>query len=138
MLGNPSSSSTGYQLGFEWAVPREAKLMVGDIADQSLVRQTIERNYVDAVIHFAGSVVVPDSVRDPLTYYENNTSKSRSLIEAVVKSDVKNFIFSSTAAVYGDGGMKPVTEDAPTPAGIALWRIQADDRMDAARYCRRP
>ncbi|MEK1888686.1 MAG: UDP-glucose 4-epimerase GalE [Phyllobacterium sp.] len=100
--------------GFDWAVPREAKLIVGDIADQSLVRQTIERNYVDAVIHFAGSVVVPDSVRDPLTYYENNTCKSRALIEAVIKSDVKNFIFSSTAAVYGDAGMKPVTEDGAT------------------------
>lgn len=97
--------------GFEWAIPAEAKLVVGDIADQSLVRHTIERNYVDAVIHFAGSVVVPDSVRDPLTYYENNTSKSRDLIDAVVKSDVRNFIFSSTAAVYGDGGMAPVAED---------------------------
>ena len=97
--------------GFEWAIPAEAKLVVGDIADQSLVRHTIERNYVDAVIHFAGSVVVPNSVRDPLTYYENNTSKSRDLIDAVVKSDVRNFIFSSTAAVYGDGGMAPVAED---------------------------
>ncbi len=100
--------------GFDWAIPPEAKLVVGDISDQNLVRQTIDRNYVDAVIHFAGSVVVPDSVKDPLAYYENNTSKSRDLIEAVVKSDVKNFIFSSTAAVYGDGGMKPVTEDFAT------------------------
>ncbi|MEP7455750.1 UDP-glucose 4-epimerase GalE [Phyllobacterium sp. SB3] len=100
--------------GFDWALPAEAKLVVGDISDQSLVRQTIERNYVDAVIHFAGSVVVPDSVKDPLAYYENNTSKSRDLIDAVVKSDVKNFIFSSTAAVYGDGGMIPVTEDFAT------------------------
>ena len=70
-----------------------------------------------------GSVVVPDSVRDPLTYYENNTSKSRSLIESVVKSDVKNFIFSSTAAVYGDGGINPVTEDVPpqpqSPYGVS-------------------
>ncbi len=109
--------------GFDWAIPSEAKLVVGDIGDQSLVRETIERNYVDAVIHFAGSVVVPDSVRDPLAYYENNTSKTRSLIESVVKSDVKNFIFSSTAAVYGDGGMTPVTEDIPTqpqsPYGVS-------------------
>ena len=100
--------------GFDWAIPREAKLVVGDIADQALVGQTIEQNDIDAIIHFAGSVVVPDSVRDPLIYYENNTSKSRSLIESTVKSGIKHFIFSSTAAVYGDGGMAPVTEDFPT------------------------
>ncbi|WP_027230322.1 UDP-glucose 4-epimerase GalE [Phyllobacterium sp. UNC302MFCol5.2] len=124
--------------GFEWAVPPEAKLIVGDIADQSLVRQTIERNYVDAVIHFAGSVVVPDSVRDPLTYYENNTCKSRALIEAVVKSDVKNFIFSSTAAVYGDAGMKPVTEDAAThpesPYGLSKLMTEWMLRDTAAAH----
>ncbi|QND51881.1 UDP-glucose 4-epimerase GalE [Phyllobacterium sp. 628] len=133
--------------GFEWAVPAEAKLIVGDIADQQLVRETILRNYVDAVIHFAGSVVVPDSVRDPLTYYENNTSKSRSLIEAVVKSDVKNFIFSSTAAVYGDGGMAPVTEDTrlqpESPYGVSKlmteWMLRDtaaahDFRYTALRY----
>ncbi len=124
--------------GFEWAVPREAKLIVGDIADQSLVRQTIERNYVDAVIHFAGSVVVPDSVRDPLTYYENNTCKSRALIEAVVKSDVKSFIFSSTAAVYGDGGMKPVTEDVAlspeSPYGLSKLMTELMLRDTAAAH----
>ena len=133
--------------GFDWAVPAEAKLIVGDIADQSLVRHTIERNYVDAVIHFAGSVVVPDFVRDPLAYYENNTSKTRSLIEAVVKSDVKNFIFSSTAAVYGDGGMTPVTEEAvpqpQSPYGVSKlmteWMLRDtaaahDFRYTALRY----
>ncbi|MBZ9656308.1 UDP-glucose 4-epimerase GalE [Phyllobacterium lublinensis] len=133
--------------GFEWAVPAEAKLIIGDIADQGLVRQTIERNYVDAVIHFAGSVVVPDSVRDPLTYYDNNTSKTRSLIESVVKSDVKNFIFSSTAAVYGDGGMEPVSEDTipqpQSPYGVSKlmteWMLRDtaaahDFRYTALRY----
>lgn len=133
--------------GFEWAVPAEAKLIVGDIADQHLVRDTIERNYVDAVIHFAGSVVVPDSVRDPLAYYENNTSKSRTLIEAVVKSNVKNFIFSSTAAVYGDGGLEPVTEETvllpQSPYGVSKlmteWMLRDtaaahDFRYTALRY----
>ena len=133
--------------GFEWAVPAEAKLIIGDIADQHLVRDTIERNYVDAVIHFAGSVVVPDSVRDPLAYYENNTSKSRTLIEAVVKSNVKNFIFSSTAAVYGDGGLEPVTEETPllpqSPYGVSKlmteWMLRDtaaahDFRYTALRY----
>lgn len=124
--------------GFEWAVPPEAKLIVGDIADEHLVRETIERNYVDAVIHFAGSVVVPDSVRDPLTYYENNTSKSRSLIAAVVKSDVRNFIFSSTAAVYGDGGMEPVTEDTTlqpqSPYGVSKLMTEWMLRDTAAAH----
>ncbi|MCO4318775.1 UDP-glucose 4-epimerase GalE [Phyllobacterium sp. 21LDTY02-6] len=124
--------------GFKWAVPPEAKLVIGDIGDQSLMRQTIERNYVDAIIHFAGSVVVPDSVRDPLAYYENNTAKSRTLIDAAVKSDVKNFIFSSTAAVYGDGGLLPVNEDHPTrpesPYGLSKLMTEWMLRDTAAAH----
>jgi UDP-glucose 4-epimerase len=100
--------------GFDWAVAPEAKLVVGDIADQDLVESTIRDNGVDAIIHFAGSVVVPDSVADPLTYYENNTSKTRSLLESTVRAGVPHFIFSSTAAVYGTPQKVPVTEDMPT------------------------
>lgn len=100
--------------GFGWAVAPEAKLYVGDIADSSLVGLVIRDHDIDAVIHFAGSVVVPDSVADPLAYYENNTSKTRSLIEAAVRGGVANFIFSSTAAVYGGSRLEPVTEDAAT------------------------
>ena len=99
--------------GFDWAIPLEANLVVGDIADQDLVRRIIRDHRVEAVIHFAGSVVVPDSVADPLGYYENNTVKSRTLLETVVRAGVPHFIFSSTAAVYGVAGMAPVTEDAP-------------------------
>lgn len=99
--------------GFEWAVAPEAKLVVGDIADQQLVQSVIRDNAVDAVIHFAGSVVVPDSVSDPLGYYDNNTGKTRALLEAVVHEGVPNFIFSSTAAVYGGASGEPVREDAP-------------------------
>ncbi|RWG10750.1 MAG: UDP-glucose 4-epimerase, partial [Mesorhizobium sp.] len=87
--------------GFEWAVAPEAKLVVGDVADRDLVGRIIRENKVDAIIHFAGSIVVPESVADPLGYYENNTCKTRALIETAVREGVPHFIFSSTAAVYG-------------------------------------
>lgn len=99
--------------GFDWAVPEAAELVVGDIADQKLVEQTMKRRRVEAVIHFAGSVVVPDSVSDPLGYYLNNTVKSRALIESAVRCGVRHFIFSSTAAVYGTPRRNPVDEDEP-------------------------
>ena len=74
----------------------------------------IREHGVDAIIHFAASIVVPDSVRDPLGYYRNNTVNSRALIECAVKCGVSHFIFSSTAAVYGNPAEVPVSEDAPT------------------------
>ena len=98
--------------GFDWAVPPEAKLVVGDVADRELVTNLIRENSVDAIIHFAGSLIVSESVSDPLQYYENNTCKTRALIETVVREKVPHFIFSSTAAVYGTGGAEPVKEDA--------------------------
>jgi UDP-glucose 4-epimerase len=100
--------------GFEWAVPGGVPLIVGDTADQSLVAALIAQHGVDAIIHFAASVVVPQSVADPLSYYRNNTANSRTLIETAVKSGIKHFIFSSTAAVYGNPAAVPVSEDAPT------------------------
>ncbi|MEQ1649432.1 MAG: UDP-glucose 4-epimerase GalE [Hyphomicrobiaceae bacterium] len=96
--------------GFRWAMPETAKLVVGDVGDQDLVRATIEKHGVTSIIHFAGSIVVPESVADPLGYYDNNTVKSRALIAAAVKSGIKNFIFSSTAAVYGMAKEMPVRE----------------------------
>lgn len=98
--------------GFEWAVAPEAKLIVGDIGDTDLMERVLTENGIDAIIHFAGSIVVPESVADPLGYYGNNTSKTRNLLDAAVKSGVKHFIFSSTAAVYGGQGAEPVREDA--------------------------
>jgi UDP-glucose 4-epimerase len=98
--------------GFNWAVSPEATLVRGDCGDQDLIKDLIDKNEVDAIIHFAGSVVVPDSVADPLGYYLNNTVKSRALIEAAVKAGVRRFIFSSTAAVYGTPKVTPVGEDA--------------------------
>jgi UDP-glucose 4-epimerase len=99
--------------GFDWAVAPEAKLVVGDIADQALVDALIREHKVDAIIHFAGSVVVPDSVSDPLGYYDNNTVRTRALVEAAVRGGVRHFIFSSTAAVYGSAGDEPVREEHP-------------------------
>jgi UDP-glucose 4-epimerase len=100
--------------GFDWAVPARAPLVVGDSGDQRLVRDVIRDHDIEAVIHFAASVVVPDSVRDPLAYYRNNTVNSRALIECAVQNGVRHFIFSSTAAVYGNPIELPVREDAPT------------------------
>ena len=99
--------------GFDWAVPDAATLVVGDTGDAALVTQLLARHGVDAIIHFAASIVVPDSVADPLGYYRNNTANSRSLIECAVKGGVRRFIFSSTAAVYGNPEKVPVGEDDP-------------------------
>jgi UDP-glucose 4-epimerase len=98
--------------GFRWAVPAEAKFVEGDVGDHDLVRRLLLKNKIDAVIHFAGSIVVPDSISDPLGYYHNNTGKSRSLLECTVEARVPHFIFSSTAAVYGMPKQNPVSEDA--------------------------
>jgi UDP-glucose 4-epimerase len=100
--------------GFDWAVAKGVPLIVGETGDQALVARLIREHGVDAVIHFAASIVVPDSVRDPLGYYRNNTMNSRALIECAVKSGVRHFIFSSTAAVYGNPTEIPVREDSAT------------------------
>ena len=99
--------------GFEWAVPKGVPLVLGETGDQLRVAALIAEHRVDAIIHFAASIVVPDSVRDPLGYYRNNTVNSRALLEVAVNSGVRQFIFSSTAAVYGNPEQVPVPEDAP-------------------------
>src|SRR3954467_10504664 len=99
--------------GFDWALPPEAKLVVGDMGDRELALATIREHRVEAITHFAAKIVVPDSVADPLGYYLNNTVKSRALIESAVAGGVKQFIFSSTAAVYGEPEVVPVPEDLP-------------------------
>jgi len=100
--------------GFEWAVAREAKLIVGDIADTSLVKSLFRDHEIDSVMHFAGSIVVPESVAMPLAYYENNTCTTRALLEPIIEANIRHIIFSSTAAVYGNQGEAPIAEDAPT------------------------
>jgi len=99
--------------GFDWAVAKGVPLVVGETGDQALVARLIREHGIDAIIHFAASIVVPDSVRDPLAYYRNNTMNSRALIECAVNGGVRHFIFSSTAAVYGNPVEIPVKEDAP-------------------------
>ena len=99
--------------GFRWAVPPQARLVVGDFGDAALVAGLLTPD-VDAIIHFAAKIVVPESVADPLGYYENNTAKARSLLQAAVEKRVPHFIFSSTAAVYGEPRTTPVREDDET------------------------
>ena len=97
--------------GFRSAVPDGVRLVVGDFGDQDLVEGVMEAEAVDAVAHFAARIVVPESVTDPLGYYANNTAKARNLIESAVRKEVRHFIFSSTAAVYGETDTDKVTED---------------------------
>jgi UDP-glucose 4-epimerase len=99
--------------GFDWAVAPEAELVIGDVGDRVLLDRLIKSRGVDTVMHFAGSVVVPDSVADPLGYYLNNTVKSRELIAAAVTGGVGRFVFSSTSAVYGAPKTIPVNEETP-------------------------
>jgi UDP-glucose 4-epimerase len=99
--------------GFAWAVSPKATLVRGDIGDDGFVLSLLRQHKIDAIIHFAGSIVVPDSVTDPLGYYHNNTVKSRTLMECAVKAKVPHFIFSSTAAVYGNPDQLPIREEAP-------------------------
>jgi UDP-glucose 4-epimerase len=100
--------------GFRLAIPSGVPFYEGDIADSQLVARIIKDEAIDAVMHFAGSVVVPESVENPLKYYYNNTAKTRSLIESIIAGGVQHMIFSSTAATYGIPDSSPVREDMPT------------------------
>ena len=99
--------------GFRWAVPDDVPFYEGDIEDSALVARIVEEESIGAIMHFAGSVVVPESVENPLKYYHNNSAKSRSLIDAAVSAGVPHFIFSSTAATYGVPEVSAVSEDTP-------------------------
>ena len=99
--------------GFDWAVEKPARLAVGDTGDADLVARLIDEHEVDAIAHFAARIVVPESVADPLGYYLTNTANARTLIETAIRGGVKRFIFSSTAAVYGETSSEPVSRSAP-------------------------
>ena len=98
--------------GFRWAIDPRATFVEGAVDDEALVRRTLTDHAVTAIMHFAGSIIVPESVSDPLKYYRNNTVASRSLIESAVACGVPHFIFSSTAATYGVPEVIPVAENA--------------------------
>jgi UDP-glucose 4-epimerase len=97
--------------GIKDNLPAGSELVEGDVGDETLLSKLFQSHPFDAVIHFAGSVVVPESVAHPLEYYRNNTAAGRSLIAACVRHGVPNFLFSSTAAVYGSPPVVPVPED---------------------------
>jgi UDP-glucose 4-epimerase len=123
-------------------VAEAAHFHQGDVGDQALLRRLFEQYSVTAVIHFAGSVIVPESVSKPLSYYANNTMASRNLIEACIQSGVKQFIFSSTAAVYGIPEHNPVTETTElmpvNPYGrsklMTEWMLEDAARAHDLRY----
>ncbi|OYW46844.1 MAG: UDP-glucose 4-epimerase GalE [Sphingomonadales bacterium 12-68-11] len=116
--------------GFRFAVPDGVPFYEGDVADADLLARIFAEQGTRAVMHFAGSIVVPESVSDPLKYYLNNTVKSRALIEAAVAAGVPHFIFSSTAATYGIPSVPAVTEETPTvPINPYGWSKLMTERM---------
>jgi UDP-glucose 4-epimerase len=112
--GYPVVVIDNLETGFRWAVDSRATFVQGSIDDDTLVRDTLRQHQVRAIMHFAGSIIVPESVDNPLKYYKNNTVASRSLIESAVACGVSHFIFSSTAATYGTPDHAPITESTPT------------------------
>ena len=100
--------------GFRFLIPASVPFVAGSTGDRALVNDVIAQHRVSAIIHFAASIVVPESVADPLSYYSNNTMNTCTLLDVAIKSGIQHFIFSSTAAVYGNAGNAPVREDSPT------------------------
>jgi len=134
--------------GFRFAIPEGVPLYEGDIEDQALLARIFAEQGMTgqrggAIMHFAGSIVVPESVENPLKYFHNNTVKSRALIEAAVTAGVPHIIFSSTAATYGEPEVSPVTEESPrrpiNPYGMSKLMTEfmlADTaRAHAINYC---
>jgi len=129
--------------GFRFAVPDDVPLYEGDIEDGALLARIFAEQETRAIMHFAGSIVVPESVENPLKYYHNNTVKSRALIEAAVTAGVPHFIFSSTAATYGVPEVSPVSEDAARqPINPYGWsKLMTEQMLDdtaaahAINYC---
>ncbi|NNF94980.1 MAG: UDP-glucose 4-epimerase GalE [Altererythrobacter sp.] len=99
--------------GFRFAIPDGVPLYEGDIADAELLARIVAEQGTKAIMHFAGSIIVPESVENPLKYYDNNTAKSRTLIENALQQGIDHILFSSTATVYGEPEVKPLTEEDP-------------------------
>ena len=99
--------------GFRWAVPEDVPFVEADIGDASAMDALLSAHNIGAIVHFAGSIIVPESVEQPLKYYKNNTANTRTLLECAVNGGVSHFLFSSTAATYGIPQSVPISEDAP-------------------------
>jgi UDP-glucose 4-epimerase len=119
-----------------------AALVIGKVGDRELVAQLLKTHGVDTVMHFAAFTIVPESVREPLKYYANNTCSTRSLLQACVEGQVKNFVFSSTAAVYGTPADGVAAENTPTapinPYGtsklMSEWMLASVAQSSSLRY----
>jgi UDP-glucose 4-epimerase len=112
--GEPVVVLDNLSTGFRFLIPASVPFIAGSTGDRPLVAEIITRHRISAIIHFAASIVVPESVSDPLGYYNNNTMNTCALLDVAIKAGVQEFIFSSTAAVYGNARDVPVREDAPT------------------------
>jgi len=128
--GWPVAVIDNLSTGFRFAIPDGVPLYEGDIEDQALLARIFHEQGTGAIMHFAGSIIVPESVEDPLKYYHNNTVKSRALLEAAVRGGVNHFIFSSTAATYGMPEESPVSEDiAKAPINPYGWSKLMTEQM---------
>jgi UDP-glucose 4-epimerase len=128
--------------GFRGATPPRAELIVGDFGDKELITKLLAGNDVDSIIHFAAKTIVPESVANPLAYYLNNAANARTLLGCAVEGGVRNFVFSSTAAVYGEPKRNPVSEDdvlePVSPYGrsklMVEWMLEDTARAHGLRY----
>lgn len=113
------------EFGHKAAVPTSVPIVQGNIGDTEVVEKVFSTYAIDAVIHFAAYLAVAESVKDPIKYVYNNIIRPVTLLEAMAKYGVKHFIFSSTAAVYGNPQVIPIPEDHPknpeSPYGLTKW-----------------
>jgi len=141
--GWPVAVIDNLSTGFRFAVPPDVPFYKGDIENAALLARIFAEQGIGAIMHFAGSIIVPESVEKPLEYYHNNTARSRALIEVAVAGGVRHFIFSSTAATYGIPEVSPVSEDSPkkpiNPYGMSklMTEIMLADtaRAHPLNYC---
>jgi UDP-glucose 4-epimerase len=128
--------------GVRALVSEKVDFVIGDVADRALLRRLLSEKGIDAVIHFAGSIVVPESVEQPLRYYANNTFATHGLIEESIAAGITKFVFSSTAAVYGVTDNIPIPEESPVsptnPYGrsklMTEWMLEDASRASDLRY----
>ena len=136
--GRPVAVIDNLSTGFRFAIPADVPFYEGDVADTALLQRIFAEQGTAAIMHFAGSIIVPESVEQPLRYYDNNTGKSRTLIEAAANAGVRHILFSSTAATYGVPDVSPVTEQVPTvPINPYGWSKLMTEQMlaDTAAAC---